>query len=81
MIHARTDYTDRIQDSAGLIPIDEPVFLIRGQDKVSADAVRAYANLHRLNGGSDLVYVKAMAHADLMEAWPLKKSADVPRGV
>ncbi len=81
MIHARKDYTERIQDSVGLIPADEPVFLIRGQDIVGADAVRAYANLHKLNGGSDEVYLKAMRHADLMEAWPKKKNADIPKGV
>ena len=70
MIHARSDYNERIQDSAGIIPEDEPVFLIRAQDKVSADAVRAWAHLHRVNGGSDPVYEAVMRHADRMEAWP-----------
>jgi len=78
MIHARKDYNVRIQDSAGLIPSDEPVFLIRGQDVVGHAAVRAWANLHRVNGGSDVAYELAMKHADLMEAWPKKKNADVP---
>lgn len=31
MIHARRDY-DHIQDPTGKIPLDEPVFLVRGQD-------------------------------------------------
>lgn len=31
MIHARKDY-DHIQDPSGKIPLDEPVFLVRGQD-------------------------------------------------
>lgn len=78
MIHARKDYTDRIQDAAGLIPDDEPCFLIRGQDLVGHAAVRAWAHLHRLNGGSDTVYALVMRHADRMEAWPKKKTADVP---
>jgi len=77
MKHARVDYNERIQDNAGIIPEDEPVFLIRGQDKVGADTVRAWANLHRLNGGSDLAYEMAMKHADRMESWPKNKSADV----
>jgi hypothetical protein len=34
MRHARADY-DRIQDPDGLIPQDEPVFLIRGQDRAA----------------------------------------------
>ena len=78
MIHARKDYTERIQDSTHLIPEDEPVFLIRAQDQISADAVRAWAHLHRINGGSDTAYELAMAHADKMESWPKHKVADVP---
>ena len=36
--------------------------------------------LHQTNGGSDTVYLKAMAHADRMEAWARKhgKNADMP---
>ena len=41
MKHARNDY-DRIQDPAGLIPADEPVFLLRGQDKLAIKAMEAY---------------------------------------
>jgi len=78
MIHARKDYTERIQDSANLIPADEPVFLIRAQDQVGHLAVRAWAHAHRLNGGSDIAYTLAMDHADKMERWPKKKAADVP---
>ena len=78
MIHCRTDYTDRIQDTAHLIPDQEPVFLIRAQDNVGAQAVRAWAHIYRTNGGSDTVYLAVMRHADRMEAWPHKKMADTP---
>ncbi len=78
MKHARDDYNERIQDSANEIPVDEPVFLIRAQDQAGHLAVRAWAHIHRLNGGSDTVYLMAMRHADLMERWPKKKAADVP---
>lgn len=83
MKHARKDYNRRIQDSENLIPADEPVFLIRlirGQDQVGHNAVRAWAHLHRTNGGSDTAYTLAMSHADVMEAWAKKhgKAADVP---
>lgn len=81
MIHARKDYTERIQDAANLIPADEPVFLIRAQDHISPDAVRAWALLHQRNGGSDVAYQLAIRHADLMEQWGKThrtKSADVP---
>ena len=81
MIHARKDYTERIQDSANKIPADEPVFLIRAQDQIAPDAVRAWAHLHRVNRGSDTAYDLAMKHADLMEQWGRThgtKAADVP---
>ena len=80
MIHARKDYTDRIQDKAKKIPAKEPVFLLRGQDEVGHKAVRAWAYIHQLNGGSDVAYSLAMAHANAMEVWAKKhgKKADVP---
>ena len=76
MKHNREDYK-RIQDPENKIPADEPVFLIRGQDFVGHMAVRAWAHLHRVNGGSDTTYSAAMKQADLMEAWPKKKHADL----
>ena len=45
MKHQREDYNKRIQDTAGLIPEDEPVFLFRGIDVVAPAALEAYANL------------------------------------
>lgn len=80
MKHARPDY-DRLQDPAGLIPEDEPVFLIRGQDKNGPAAVRAYAWIHQRNGGSYELGALAAAHADRMEAWQREhgsKLADLP---
>lgn len=82
MKHARKDYNERIQDSANLIPADEPVFLIRAQDQVGHMAVRSWAHLHRTNGGSDPAYDAAMKHADRMEQWAKtrkSKPADVPQ--
>src|SRR6188768_3876999 len=51
MRHAREDY-QRMQDPAGLIPDDEPVFLIRGQDEFGADTVLDWAGRAE-NGGAD----------------------------
>jgi hypothetical protein len=77
MKHARSDY-ERFQDPHGEVPEDEPVFLIRGQDKAGAHAVRAWAHYNMLVGGSAEMSQRAMAHADLMDAWPKKKVADRP---
>lgn len=77
MRHARPDY-DRIQDPAGLIPKDEPVFIIRAQDVSSGDAVRAWADLNDANRGDPRASNLAREHADQMDAWPIKKPADLP---
>ena len=42
MRHARKDY-NRIQDPQNKIPVLEPVFLLRGQDKYAAETVLFYA--------------------------------------
>lgn len=83
MLHARSDYNLRIQDSENIIPEREPVFVLRGQDIAAHGAVRAWAHQHQLNGGSDVVYRLAMEHADKMEAWAKihGKNADVPAQV
>jgi len=77
MKHARVDY-DRIQDPARKIPDDEPVFLIRGQDKVGAQTVRAWAELHENAGGDPELSKLAREQADRMDAWGYKKPADRP---
>lgn len=74
MKHARPDY-DRIQDPANLIPADEPVFLLRGQDETAAKVVRYWAELNR-NGDKHAVEL-ALSHAYEMDKWPTKKQADV----
>jgi len=81
VIHAREDY-NRIQDPAGKIPIDEPVFLIRGQDTVGPEAVEAWAELaEKLGAGSDII-LKAREHAEAMRTWQWchsKKTPDLPQ--
>jgi hypothetical protein len=78
MKHARDDYNDRIIDTDNEIPGDEPVFLIRAQDQVSGDAVRAWADLHEKAGGDSELAQLARDQAELMDAWPVKKAADKP---
>jgi hypothetical protein len=75
MLHARKDYM-RIQDPDGLIPEDEPVFLLRAQDQTAAAAVHVWAAMQPPGLARNL----ALKHARLMEQWPVKKTADVPEG-
>lgn len=77
----RADYNGLVSGIEGPAEDREPVFLIRSSDQVGHLAVRAWASIHRANGGSDLAYTKAMAHADLMEQWGKthgSKAADCP---
>jgi hypothetical protein len=76
MRHARADY-NRIQDPAGLIPEAEPVFLLRGQDRNAAAAVRVWAKLVEDDGGDPAIVAAARDHADAMDAWPKKKQPDL----
>lgn len=44
MLHARKDY-NRIQDPLGIIPDNEPVFLLRGQDALTIPVMTRYCEL------------------------------------
>ena len=78
MKHARPDY-DRIQDPAGLIPEDEPVFLLRGQDQFAAETLRFYAHLVQHARDPDMKIVNAaLLQAGAMDAWPTHKKPDMP---
>lgn len=61
-----------------LVPRDEPVFLIRGQDAVGADAVRHWVAMASRNGAPQAIISAALEQARRMDAWPKKKTADLP---
>ena len=93
MIHARQDYNNRIQDSANIIPAAEPVFLLRGQDKLAPQILREYARLLEIeiiDATGDLTPEDGILldtitdHATAMEAWQknnIAKIADMPENV
>ena len=80
MKHAREDY-NRIQDPAGLIGEDEPVFLLRAKDKTAPNIVRKWA-MEQVNQGSEYACIEvALKWADIMEEWQKEngcKLADLP---
>lgn len=79
MIHAREDYNRRIQDSENLIPDDEPVFLIRGQDIAAFDTIMYYAaTIEDARADADLV-MSIRNHALKMKKWIVKKIPDLPK--
>lgn len=76
MRHARDDY-NRIQDPAGLIPEDEPVFLLRGQDKLAEMTLLYYAQLVKAHGGDPAIIDATIAQSIRMSEWPKKKLPDL----
>lgn len=79
MKHARPDY-ERFQDPAGLIPDDEPVFLIRGQDIIAADVLNFYADELDDKGGDVDMVEMVRKHATAMRLWRKHKMPDMPDG-
>jgi len=69
MKHGRSDYNERIRDSAKIIPADEPVFLIRGQDLAGPAGVEAYALLAEIAGASKEVVDGCRLQAEAMKHW------------
>ena len=68
MKHAREDYNNRIIDIDGIIPEDEPVFLLRGQDVFAPAALRYWAQLMIDKKQYEMAKL-ALEHADKMDSW------------
>lgn len=83
MKHAREDY-NRIQDPLQLIPNDEPVFLLRGQDIYAPVLLVQWADHHDDNGGDPAMSAMVRVQAAEMLTWQskvkMKSIADLPKG-
>mgnify|MGYP001596414901 CR=1 FL=1 len=55
---------------------DEPVFVLRAQDRLAPALVRAWASLAREHGCSDEKCNEAVQLARAMEQWPTRKFPD-----
>lgn len=79
MLHARKDYNRRIQDKENIIPNDEPVFLIRAQDKLGPAIVAIYSfMLGELPNATDEMVETIKSHAKAMEDWQKRHPAKQP---
>jgi len=67
MKHAREDY-NRFQDPENKIPVDEPVFLLRGQDIMAPMTLRHWAH-SMLDARKYDIALLAFKQADAMEKW------------
>lgn len=61
MRHARRDY-DPIQDPRGIIPVDEPVFLLRGKDICVPAALQAWIKEAKVRGALPNIIESAEKH-------------------
>lgn len=71
MKYAREDYQRRIQDSEGLIPDKEPVFLLRGQDEAAPATLETYANIAALIGADQKIIDATREQAQAMRQWQI----------
>jgi hypothetical protein len=78
MLHARKDYNGRIVDLEKKIPEDEPVFLLRGQDKLAPAAIACWATLALKEGADPVIIEAAMKQAEEMMKWQIKHGSKIP---
>lgn len=76
MIHAREDYNGRIIDTDNLIPEDEPVFLIRGQDKYAPQIILNYAAIVA-NDNPEIAQL-CVVHAARIFQWQAENGMKIP---
>lgn len=77
MKFTRDDYNRRIVDKEGRIPDDEPVFLLRGQDKHAPGTLRFYAGLLE-EAGNITMAEELRKHAKDMLIWQKSKKVKEP---
>lgn len=77
MKHTRPDYNP-IQDPRGLIPEDEPVFLLRAQDIVAPEVVEMWAVAAHNVGAKDNIIQHAYEHAQSMRKWQKEHRVKIP---
>ncbi len=64
------------QGCLGKAADDEPVFILRAQDKLAADLVDLWADRAQANGCGMAKVIEAMDLAQKMRAWPTQKFPD-----
>lgn len=77
MIHGRDDYDGRIQDTAGQIGRDEPVFLVRAQDEFAPHQLMDYAARCEARGLDDMA-AAVRRHAVRMRVWQAAHGCRLP---
>lgn len=66
----------RVNISASKIPTDEPIFILRAQDRLAEPLIRQYAEMLRYHYGDADIYHSALESADNFQQWHDKKMPD-----
>ena len=66
----------RVQIDKNRIPVDEPIFILRAQDKLAEPLIRFYAELARVYCGDVELCSSAILSAERFRRWPVKKMPD-----
>lgn len=66
------------KDDATLAKVgdDEPIFVLRAQDKFAASTIRYWAERAESAGAPREKIIEALDHAEVMEAWHTQKVPD-----
>ena len=64
--------------ASGDMPADEPLFVLRGQDRDAADTVHFWASRANSHGTPLAKCDEAIELAAQMDAWPVKQTAGRP---
>ncbi len=76
MDFGRPDYNRDVEVQTSMAPQDEPAFLLRGRDALSARVVEIYAVLAEAEGKWEIAR-HARAQAAKMDHWQPKKMPDL----
>lgn len=77
MRHIGKDY-QRIQDPDAHIPEDEPVFILRAQDKLAPDALRHWIEMAKMYGIDKNTINQAEKQLERMAEWEPQGLPDIP---
>ncbi len=77
MKHAREDY-NRIQDPENIIPENEPVFLLRGQDICAPAAIETWIKEAKKYGAREDITDAAQKQADKMRIYQIEIESKIP---
>lgn len=72
------NYMQHIQDPSGKIPLGEPVFLLRAQDKLAPETLLAWCSLANAAGVPADMVNQIIEHQEKMVAWQKEHGSKVP---